>query len=108
MTSNLAWIAVDEDGNPLPQQCVHLDGLGPVESPPPQECVDCIREGSTWVHLRQCLTCGVVRCCDNSPRKHASAHWPASGHPVIRTAELDEDWAWCYAEDMFLAPVEDA
>jgi hypothetical protein len=106
MNTSLPWVALDESGAPLPGQCVHLDGLAPVESSPPPECVDCMREGSTWVNLRQCLTCGDVRCCDNSPRKHASAHWRSSAHPVIRSAQPDELWAWCYPEELFLTPAE--
>ncbi len=106
MNTSLPWVALDESGAPLPRQCVHLDGLEPVESSPPLECVDCIREGSTWVNLRQCLTCGDVRCCDDSPRKHATAHWRSSGHPVIRSAQPDDDWAWCYPEELFLTPAE--
>ncbi len=106
MNTSVPWVALDESGAPLPRQCIHLDGLEPVEASPPLECVDCIREGSTWVNLRQCLTCGEVRCCDDSPRKHASAHWPASGHPVIRSAQPDDDWAWCYPEELYLTPAE--
>ena len=104
MNTSLPWVALDESGAPLPRQCVHLDGLEPVESSPPLECVDCIRERSTWVNLRQCLSCGEVRCCDDSPRKHASAHWAGSGHPVIRSAQPDDDWAWCYPEELFMVP----
>ena len=104
MNTSPAWVAVDEHGDPLPRQCAHLDDLQPVGSPPPPECVDCMREGSTWVNLRQCLTCGGVRCCDNSPRKHASAHWRSSTHPVIRSAQPDESWAWCYPEELVLTP----
>ena len=106
MNTSPAWVAVDEHGDPLPRQCAHLDDLQPVGSPPPPECVDCIREGSTWVNLRQCLTCGGVRCCDNSPRKHASAHWRGSAHPVIRSAQPDEDWAWCYPEELYMTRAE--
>ena len=104
MSTDLAWVVVDENGKPQPRDCSHLADLGPVESPPPQQCVDCMREGSTWVHLRQCLTCGGVRCCNNSPRKHATRHWRSSAHPLIRSAELDEAWGWCYPEELLLAP----
>ena len=106
MNMSASWVAVDENGDPLPRHCVHLDDLQPVESPPPQQCLDCLREGSTWVHLRQCLTCGIVRCCDDSPRRHASAHARTSGHAVVRSAEPDETWAWCYPEELFMLPVE--
>jgi hypothetical protein len=106
MNTSASWIVVDENGDPLPLHCAHLDELQPVESPPPRQCVDCLREGSTWVHLRQCLTCGLVRCCDNSPRRHASAHGRSSGHPVIRSAEPDEAWGWCYPEELLMVPAE--
>jgi Na+/H+ antiporter len=63
------------------------------------ECEDCIREGITsWVHLRMCLHCGHVGCCDSSPRTHARAHFGQTGHPVIRSAEPAESWRWCYVD----------
>jgi CPA1 family monovalent cation:H+ antiporter len=68
-------------------------------------CEDCLREGTTWVHLRECLTCGHVGCCDSSPRRHARAHWLTVGHPVVRSLEPGEDWGWCYADELFLMPV---
>ncbi len=106
MNTSAAWVAVDESGNPLPSPCLHVTGLPAFESQPPPQCVDCIREGSRWVHLRQCLVCGEVRCCDNSPRRHATAHWHASAHAVIRSYEPGETWGWCYAEDLSLTPAE--
>lgn len=106
MSTDPAWVAVDERGDPQPRQCVHLDDLPQVGSPA-QQCVDCVREGSTWVNLRQCLMCGDVRCCDNSPRRHATAHWRSSDHPVIRSAQPDEAWAWCYPEEITMSPAAD-
>ncbi|WP_436492823.1 UBP-type zinc finger domain-containing protein [Actinokineospora sp. HUAS TT18] len=62
-------------------------------------CADCRAAGeSGWVHLRLCLTCGHVACCDSSPRRHASAHYAADGHPIVRSYEPGETWRWCYAD----------
>ena len=56
----------------------------------------------TWVHLRICMRCGHVGCCDNSKNKHATAHFKASGHPIIKSIEPGEDWAWCYVDETYL------
>ena len=66
-------------------------------------CEDCLREGTRWVHLRVCLTCGHVGCCDSSPRRHARAHFLDTGHPIIRTVEPGEDWAYCFVDDAHAA-----
>jgi uncharacterized UBP type Zn finger protein len=81
--------------------CSHLDqveitGL-PDEIP---GCEDCLRIGSTWVHLRMCETCGHIGCCDNSPHRHATAHFRETQHPIIRSAEPGEDWSWCYVDEI--------
>lgn len=68
-------------------------------------CEDCLRTGDTWVHLRVCLECGHVGCCDDSKNKHATRHFRASGHPVIRSDEPGETWGWCYADEVFKDPV---
>jgi len=62
-------------------------------------CSPCLETGGTWAHLRQCLTCGVTACCDLSPSRHATAHFRATGHPMIRSAEPTETWWWCYQDD---------
>jgi uncharacterized UBP type Zn finger protein len=62
-------------------------------------CTACVEIGAAWVHLRQCLACGQTSCCDQSPNRHATAHYRETGHPMIRTAETDEDWQWCYPDD---------
>ncbi|HEY0904546.1 MAG TPA: cation:proton antiporter [Marmoricola sp.] len=72
----------------------------PVEPSTPGECEDCLREGTRWVHLRLCLSCGHVGCCDSSPRRHATAHFHESTHPVIRSAEPGESWRWCYVHEL--------
>jgi len=83
--------------------CPHFDtGF---DAPPPRDvCETCIEIGGTWVHLRQCLHCGRTGCCDNSPNRHASGHARAVGHPMLRTAEPDEDWRWCAADELFFVP----
>jgi Na+/H+ antiporter len=78
------------------ESCEDLDAYPSVETPVEPECVDCVREGTAWVALRQCLECGNIGCCDSSPRRHASAHFHEYQHPVIESAEPDEDWRWCY------------
>ena len=67
--------------------------------PPVQACASCVESGGTWVHLRQCLTCGRSGCCDLSPNRHATAHYRETGHPMIRSIEPGEDWQWCYPDD---------
>ena len=62
-------------------------------------CEECIKSGSTWVHLRTCQECGVTLCCDSSPNQHASKHARASGHPVVASAEVGERWLYCYPDD---------
>jgi len=79
--------------------CSHLDTIRDVE-PSSTGCEDCQRIGGWWVHLRVCQECGHVGCCDSSPNRHATAHWHASGHPVVRSFEPGEDWYWCYADDV--------
>lgn len=65
-------------------------------------CEDCLRDGSWWIHLRMCLNCGKVGCCDSSPNKHATAHFRESGHPLIRSAETGEEWSWCFLDEVAL------
>jgi Na+/H+ antiporter len=81
--------------------CSHL-AEAPVSdgAPAAHECPDCIREGTTWVHLRRCLTCGAVGCCDSSPQRHAFAHFKAVKHPVMRSAEPGEAWRWCFIDEV--------
>ena len=80
--------------------CDHLRSAPrDVESAVEFECEDCVRDGFTaWVHLRKCLECGHMACCDSSPRKHASAHFDESEHPVMRSAEPGEEWRWCFVD----------
>ena len=65
-------------------------------------CPECVALGDTWVHLRICMICGHVGCCDNSKNKHATAHFKSSRHPIIKSIEPGEDWAWCYPDKTYL------
>jgi uncharacterized UBP type Zn finger protein len=85
--------------------CRHLDMIHDVEPSSTVGCTDCLRIGGTWVHLRMCLTCGHVACCDSSPNRHASAHARSVGHPLVRSQEPGEDWAWCYLDEVVLEAV---
>jgi hypothetical protein len=87
--------------------CTHLDAVRVLELPDPLlGCEDCLASGGWWVHLRMCHVCGRVGCCDQSPNHHATAHFHASGHPLIRSAEPGEQWTWCYLDEVafVLAP----
>lgn len=80
--------------------CSHLDSIDEV-TPSSEGCEDCLRIGTSWLHLRPCMTCGHVGCCDQSPNRHATAHWNANpDHPIIRFYEPGEDWYWCYADEL--------
>ena len=82
-------------------QCSHLDTVKFVD--PPDEipgCEDCLKIGGWWVHLRMCQECGHIGCCDNSPNRHATAHYHETSHPVIRSVEPGEDWSWCYVDEL--------
>lgn len=75
------------------------------EAPPPKDiCESCVKIGAEWFHLRQCLNCGVTLCCDQSPNRHMTGHNLATGHPMIRSAQSDEDWRWCYPDELFFIP----
>ena len=81
--------------------CTHLDLIQDVQ-PSADGCEDCLRMGDTWVHLRECLSCGHVGCCDSSKNKHATAHYHASDHPLVRSFEPGENWMWCYEDSVIM------
>ena len=68
--------------------------------PSGQGCKECLESGGEWAHLRLCMTCGHVGCCDSSPNKHATKHFHRSKHPVIKSYEPGENWAYCYVDDL--------
>jgi thioredoxin reductase (NADPH) len=83
-------------------RCEHLEAAATRTNgvtPDAQGCVDCLPIGGNWVHLRVCLACGHVGCCDSSPNKHATGHFKSTNHPVVRSYEPGEEWAWCYIDD---------
>jgi uncharacterized UBP type Zn finger protein len=80
----------------------HLKYIRPVAPRTPEGCEECLLIGSPWVHLRLCLTCGHVGCCDSSPNRHARAHAGAAGHPIVRSLEPGESWRWCYVDEAFV------
>ena len=83
--------------------CTHKDQVKEV-TPMSDGCVDCLKTGDTWVHLRLCLTCGYVGCCNDSKNKHSSIHYAAVSHPLIKSFQPGEDWVWCYPDEALLFP----
>lgn len=88
--------------NPWPvASCSHLRTVTVTELPEQVPgCEDCLREGGVWLHLRICLECGHVGCCDDSPNRHASAHAASVSHPLIRSLEPGEEWSWCFVDEL--------
>jgi hypothetical protein len=85
----------------MPESCTHLDQVTLTELPASVDgCEDCLRDGGKWLHLRICLSCGHVGCCDSSPSRHATAHQHATAHPIIRSLEPGELWCWCYEDEI--------
>jgi uncharacterized UBP type Zn finger protein len=84
--------------------CAHMKQVRDVRPGTPAGCEECLRTGSQWVHLRLCLSCGHVGCCDNSPNKHATEHYRQTHDPLIQSLEPGEDWGWCYVDETFLEP----
>jgi uncharacterized UBP type Zn finger protein len=81
--------------------CTHLDQINVRELPAQiGGCEECLKVGDRWLHLRMCMTCGKIGCCDSSPNKHASKHARAEGHPIIRSAEPGEDWSYCFIDEV--------
>jgi Zn-finger in ubiquitin-hydrolases and other protein len=79
--------------------CTHIAGIHNV-TPSALGCEECLKSGSRWLHLRICRACGHVGCCDDSPNKHATAHFHATGHPVIEGYDPPEGWGWCYVDQV--------
>jgi len=84
--------------------CAHLPRREEVTPRTPEGCEECLAAGDRWVHLRLCLDCGQVGCCNDSKNRHAMKHAQATGHAVIRSLEPGERWQYCYADDAFYDP----
>ncbi|HEX3986663.1 MAG TPA: UBP-type zinc finger domain-containing protein [Acidobacteriaceae bacterium] len=80
-------------------ECTHLDSIA-ITTTTTHVCEECVKLGDRWVHLRLCLSCGNVGCCDSSKNKHATKHFRATQHPVMRSIERGETWVWCYVDEM--------
>jgi hypothetical protein len=83
-------------------ECTHLQSIDSIRPALARECEDCVKIGGSWVHLRTCQACGGTRCCDQSPNQHARRHALSASHPVVSSAEPDERWLFCFADDAFL------
>jgi uncharacterized UBP type Zn finger protein len=83
----------------MPQECTHLDEIK-VRKTDKHVCEECVKLGDKWVHLRMCLICGKVGCCDSSKNGHATKHFHATEHPLIRSVERGESWVWCYVDEL--------
>ena len=84
-------------------ECTHLNQIYDVK-PHSRGCEDCLKIGYSWLHLRLCLTCGHVGCCDSSKNKHATKHFHATQHPIVQSFERGEDWLWCYVDQGAMEP----
>jgi uncharacterized UBP type Zn finger protein len=85
-------------------QCSHLDSIEITELPEEVAgCEECLETGGQWCHLRICLACGHIGCCDSSPGRHASGHARETGHPLMRSVQPGEDWGWCFVDQAMLA-----
>lgn len=85
----------------MSQTCSHFETIQFTESQT-NVCPECVAKGDTWVHLRLCLECGHVGCCDSSVNKHATGHFHSSKHPLVRSLERGESWVWCYLDEMMV------
>jgi hypothetical protein len=85
----------------MADSCAHVGDIEHDAAPSGTGCVECLQMGARWVHLRRCIECGHVGCCDQSPNRHATAHFHEVAHPLIQSFEPGEDWYWCYVDDLF-------
>jgi uncharacterized UBP type Zn finger protein len=83
------------------ERCTHLTHIHKV-TPSADGCEECLKRGDTWVHLRECLECGHVGCCDSSKNRHATEHFKSTEHPIIRSFQPGENWRWCYVDEMMV------
>ena len=83
--------------------CTHLDQIRDIQSSS-QGCEECLQTGDTWVHLRECLACDHIGCCDSSKNKHATKHFHATDHPLVQSFQPGENWIWCYVDEVVMMP----
>ena len=88
----------------MAQQCKHLSHVHAVTAKTPDGCEECLATGDEWVHLRLCLECGHVGCCDDSPNTHATKHFHKTKHPIMRSFEPGEDWGFCFVDQLMFEP----
>ncbi len=88
----------------MAQRCKHLAEVRDVQPKTPDGCEECLLTGDEWVHLRLCLECGHVGCCDDSPNRHATKHFHKTKHPIMRSFEPGEDWGWCFVDQLMFEP----
>jgi monovalent cation/hydrogen antiporter len=99
------WHEMADDGPGLAVVCGHLRAITQpdVAAIPLDACHECLTDGTTWVELRRCLVCGHNGCCESSPQRHATAHFEATGHPIVANDSNPEPWGWCFVDGMALA-----
>src|SRR5437667_761423 len=95
------WMYKRKGKSKMAKTCTHIHEIRDV-APSADGCEECLKMGDTWVHLRECLICGHVGCCDSSKNKHATKHFHASGHPIVQSFQPGEDWRWCYIDQVML------
>jgi uncharacterized UBP type Zn finger protein len=86
------------------QACNHLADIADAKPDAADSCLECVAKGDRWVHLRMCLTCGHVGCCDSSRNRHATRHFQSTGHPIVQSFEPGETWRYCYVDEVYLDP----
>jgi len=92
----------------MAERCNHFDQVRSVAPRTPQGCEECLKAHGHWVHLRLCLVCGHVGCCDQSPGKHATKHFHQTQHAMMKSFQPGEDWGWCYVDELFFEPAPQA
>lgn len=85
----------------MPAVCEHISQIRDVK-PSSKGCEDCLKTGDTWVHLRICLQCGHVGCCDSSKNKHATKHFQKTTHPIMQSFQPGESWRWCFVDQVYI------
>jgi hypothetical protein len=90
--------------NAMSRQCEHFNQIHTRE-PRTDGCEECLKTGDTWVHLRTCLACGHVGCCDQSKNRHATKHFQGTGHAMMRSQQPGETWGWCYVDKRMFDPI---